>query len=237
MSGTSMATPIVSGTIALMKSLNENLTNEQIICILQSTGVAADGKIGNLIQLDKALKKVKAGGDCRIVSTGDVQVLLSWNNYNDLDLACLDPKGDMVWFKNKTVPSGGQLQIDMNAEDPYSKNPIENIYWPHGGAPNGTYEVYVWLYNQHEPNINATPYTITARHGGITDKFTGTIKKEDGRIRVCSFTLGNPGSPQNPGPRGNRRDSLQQEREHLQKQLDSVDKQLRRTRTNTNSIK
>ena len=61
MSGTSMAAPIVTGTIALMKSLNKNLTSEQVICILQSTGVAVDGNIGNLIQVDKALQKEQTG--------------------------------------------------------------------------------------------------------------------------------------------------------------------------------
>ena len=56
-----MAAPIVTGTIALMKSLNKNLTSEQVICILQSTGVAVDGNIGNLIQVDKALQKEQTG--------------------------------------------------------------------------------------------------------------------------------------------------------------------------------
>jgi len=66
MSGTSMAAPIISGAILLMKSLKRDLTNDQIICILQSTGLAADGKIGNVVQIDKALHKVLEGkfDDC-----------------------------------------------------------------------------------------------------------------------------------------------------------------------------
>lgn len=66
MSGTSMAAPIISGAVALMKSLNKTLTAEQVICILQSTGLTVNGKIGNLLQLDKALKKVQSGNytDC-----------------------------------------------------------------------------------------------------------------------------------------------------------------------------
>ena len=197
MDGTSMAAPIVSGGIALMKSLKEDLTAEQIICILQGTGVSVNGKIGNLIQLDKALQKVQSGdfSDCdsrsATPSTGDVQVLLSWNNYNDLDLACIDPKGNPVWYKNKRTPSGGQLEIDMNRDYPDSRTPIENIFWQPGTAPNGTYEIYLWLYKQHEPHINETPYTITVRYGNRTENFAGRIKKEDGRVQVCTFTLGN----------------------------------------------
>jgi hypothetical protein len=59
--GTSMAAPIVTGGVALIKGLNESLTAEQIICILQSTGLPAGSNVGKLIQLDKALEAVKSG--------------------------------------------------------------------------------------------------------------------------------------------------------------------------------
>ncbi|MDR1182842.1 MAG: S8 family serine peptidase, partial [Bacteroidales bacterium] len=64
MTGTSMAAPIVAGAVALMKSMNDTITTKQIICILQSTGVETRGNIGKLIQLDKALEKVKSGEEC-----------------------------------------------------------------------------------------------------------------------------------------------------------------------------
>ena len=93
-----------------MKSLNDNLTNKQILCILQATGVETQGNIGKIVQLDKALQKVKSGEavECTPTpSTGDVQVLLSWNNYNDFDLIVTDPYSESVWFKNRRVSSGG----------------------------------------------------------------------------------------------------------------------------------
>ncbi len=114
----------------------KTLTAEQIICILQGTGKPVEGKVGNLIQIDKALLKVQSGEftDCdsrpETPSTGDVQILLSWDNYNDLDLVCTDPNNETVWFKNKSIASGGKLEIDMNVNYPDSKTPIENIYWP-----------------------------------------------------------------------------------------------------------
>jgi subtilisin family serine protease len=61
MNGTSMAAPIVSGAVALMKSLNESLTSEQIKCILKATGLRTGNDIGELIQIDKALEMVKSG--------------------------------------------------------------------------------------------------------------------------------------------------------------------------------
>jgi subtilisin family serine protease len=154
MEGTSMAAPIVTGTIALMKSLNKDLTSEQIVCILQGTGKPTKGKIGNLIQIDKALQKVRSENTSacnnrpETPSTGDVQILLSWNNYNDLDLVCSAPNSETVWFKNKNVASGGKLEIDMNANYPDSQTPIENVYWPSGKAPYGTYSVYLVYYKK-----------------------------------------------------------------------------------------
>lgn len=55
--GTSMAAPIVSGAVALMKSVNPDLTNAQIIEILDRTGKTVDssGYIGKLIQVRDAL--------------------------------------------------------------------------------------------------------------------------------------------------------------------------------------
>jgi subtilisin family serine protease len=61
MTGTSMAAPIVSGGVALIKDLNESLSAKEIICVLQSTGLYTEKNIGRLIQLDKALEAVKNG--------------------------------------------------------------------------------------------------------------------------------------------------------------------------------
>ncbi len=239
MDGTSMAAPIVTGAVALMKSIKSTLTTKEIICILKSTGLPTQGNIGKLIQLDKALQKVKSGEvvDCTpIPSTGEVQILLSWNNYNDLDLCCTDPQEEKVWYKNKRVTSGGQLEIDMNIEYPDSKNPIENIYWPTGGAPNGTYNVYLLYFKKHEPNINETPYAIKVKYGGKTEEYVGVIKKEDNSLHICSFSLGNGNNIQNPPntlpnnpnlPENDRRNALLQQRERLQQELDRIDRELR----------
>ncbi|MFZ4548736.1 MAG: S8 family serine peptidase, partial [Bacteroidales bacterium] len=240
MDGTSMAAPIIAGAVALMKSLNNNLTNKQILCILQGTGLETQGNIGKLLQLDKALQKVKSGEavDCTPApSSGDVQVLLSWKNYNDLDLIVTDPNSESVWFKNRRVSSGGQLEIDMNMEYPDSKTPIENIYWQKGGAPNGTYNVYLLYFKQHE-NITANPYKITVKLGEKLEEYTGTINKEKEAIHICTFTLGNASGVQNPPnanpnnpdtpPANNHRTQLEQERDRLQKELDRVNNELRR---------
>lgn len=191
--GTSMAAPIVTGSVALMKSLKEDITPEQIICALQTTGESVNGEVGNCLRLDRALKKVQSDDftDCGPrPSTGDVQVLLSWGDYNDLDLACMDPNEDIVWYKNKHIASGGLLEIDMNVNPGGSRTPIENIYWPAGEAPYGTYHVLGWMYKQHEANITRSPYKLKVVYGNKTEEFEGTLSKSDGRKVLCSFTLG-----------------------------------------------
>ncbi|MEZ5013568.1 MAG: S8 family serine peptidase [Chitinophagales bacterium] len=200
MDGTSMAAPIISGAVALMKSLNDSLTSKQIICILQSTGLLTDGKIGKMLQLDKALQMVNSTGitNCTPTpSSGDVQVLLNWDTYNDLDLIVTDPSGESVWFKNRRVASGGQLEFDMNVEYPDSQTPMENIYWPKGGAPNGTYNVYLLYYKQHVDN-NENHYRIIVRCGENVNEYPGVIHKETEIIHVCSFSLGDPINNPNP---------------------------------------
>ena len=59
--GTSFSAPIIAGVVALMKSVNKDLTTAQIIEILQSTSVPVSGapEIGNLVQVNKALQKAK----------------------------------------------------------------------------------------------------------------------------------------------------------------------------------
>lgn len=61
--GTSMAAPIVAGSVALMKSIDPGLSTKQIIRILQETGKPRpeEQHIGPLIQIKDALQRVKDG--------------------------------------------------------------------------------------------------------------------------------------------------------------------------------
>lgn len=53
--GTSMAAPIVSGLVALMKSQKPDITIAEVIAILQKTGVKQNGNVPEMVQADKAL--------------------------------------------------------------------------------------------------------------------------------------------------------------------------------------
>ncbi len=60
--GTSMAAPIVTGCVAVLKSIEPNLEHDEIVELLQTTGKKVSDKnknIGNLVQLDNAVRKLK----------------------------------------------------------------------------------------------------------------------------------------------------------------------------------
>lgn len=59
--GTSMAAPIVTGTIALMKSIKKDLTVTQARNVLYKTGADVFGFIPPMVLVDKALQGVKHG--------------------------------------------------------------------------------------------------------------------------------------------------------------------------------
>ena len=50
-------------------------------------------------------------------SSGEVQISLTWNNRNDLDLQCVEPSGERIDGYNQASPSGGVLDVDMNTTD------------------------------------------------------------------------------------------------------------------------
>jgi hypothetical protein len=123
--------------------------------------------------------------------TGDVQISLMWNNFNDLDLHCIDPPGEQIFFGHKRSRSGGELDVDMNATLPLSDKPVENIYWPRGGAPAGKYQVFVNHYANHG-SPDPTDYRCEVGVQGKVQKFAGSLAHGDPPRLVYEFTIGQP---------------------------------------------
>lgn len=130
--------------------------------------------------------------------TGDVEVTLTWNNLNDLDLHVFDPNGQHIFFLQKVSnKTEGVLDVDQNSVPPYKDHPVEHIYWPSGRAPAGTYRVYVDHYLVHGGS-DPTDYTVTVKaNGRVSPPFHGSISQSEhiegqpGRL-VCEFTAGRP---------------------------------------------
>lgn len=116
------------------------------------------------------------------VGTGDIQISVAWDDTSDVDLHVFDPNGDHIFYGNKTVTSGGVLDLDGNAA--CVKNPLpgggtgyvsnENVVWPTGRAIAGQYKVVL---NYYSPCGSAsTDYVVTLqRVGASPEVFTGTF--------------------------------------------------------------
>jgi hypothetical protein len=122
-----------------------------------------------------------------VLGTGDVQVTLRWNNGADLDLHVTDPSGEEIYFGYPLATSGGELDVDANAGcagDP----PVENVFWPTGGAPTGSYSVSVHYYGACESTEPANYVVTILVNGQEVNSVTGTLSAEQGTAFIGEFS-------------------------------------------------
>ncbi|HEX3129186.1 MAG TPA: hypothetical protein VH394_17765 [Thermoanaerobaculia bacterium] len=80
----------------------------------------------------------------RTAGTGDIAFRLVWDGQSDLDLYVEDPAATCIFFGQRDSTTGGLLDVDCNAgSDRVCEHPVENVYWPTGTAPAGTYLYWV----------------------------------------------------------------------------------------------
>lgn len=120
--------------------------------------------------------------------SGDVQVTLIWFNVNDLDLHCVEPSGVEIFYARRTSPSGGMLDVDMNAGFGRTDRPVENIFWPKGRAPLGKYKVYV---NHYSNNGGRDPseYKVSILVGSDRKEYSGTISRFQPKRLIAEFDV------------------------------------------------
>lgn len=81
--------------------------------------------------------------------TGDIQISLSWNTYDDIDLYVdhwINNNAESISWHNRLGNLGGMLDIDMNAGVFRQQNPIENVFWPLNTNPSGGFKVGVHFF-------------------------------------------------------------------------------------------
>jgi hypothetical protein len=121
------------------------------------------------------------------MGTGDVQVTLTWNANADIDLHVKDPSGAEVDYNNPTVSSGGELDLDNKCSNFVMSKP-ENIYWPTGKAPAGTYEVSVIYYADcGETPTGPVDWTVTTKVNEKVNTFRGTLDNVGDTQEVTTF--------------------------------------------------
>jgi len=113
------------------------------------------------------------------VASGPLQVSLSFNKGDDLDLHVVTPAGPEIYWEAKTELTGGKLDLDSNAScSVLSGVNSENIAWPIGTKPGaGTYKVRVDFYQ----SCSSTPvnYTVKVVNCGAVTSFSGSFQPSD----------------------------------------------------------
>ena len=114
--------------------------------------------------------------------TGLLQVSLSWDQENDVDLHLIDPSGEEIYYGNPVSVTGGQLDVDSNAGCSIDNINNENIYYEDSSdvtIPSGEYEVLVNLWSNCSVASN-TNYTVVAYYGGNLIGTTSGSNPNDG---------------------------------------------------------
>lgn len=82
------------------------------------------------------------------LGTGDVQATLIWSGDSDMDLHVVEPNGEEISYTSKLSSTGGTLDHDdIPTCGSGAGDHVENIFWPTGEAPPGSYNVFVRFYN------------------------------------------------------------------------------------------
>lgn len=137
---------------------------------------------------DKIASRLSAAG----AKTGDIQISISWDNTNDIDL-WVEYKNHNLYEKIGWISprgkSGGWLDIDMNAHPQFLTNAaVENIFWPFGGGQKGTYTIHLNFF--HQWNIsNVTPVDVRIIIGKKIIKKQIILRRPGEFVKIHTFRL------------------------------------------------
>jgi competence protein ComGC len=123
------------------------------------------------------------------VVSGPVQITLTWDDYNDLDLYIYTPSKEEISFRKRRSQCGGRLDIDMNKK-PLSNAPIENVVWAKS-PPEGMYKVFVHFHRHHDRDDTqaTTTYKLRVRVWDEEKHYSGMITFGSALEHVVSFSV------------------------------------------------
>lgn len=98
------------------------------------------------------------------VQSGAVQITLGWSTGADIDLYVIDPFNEEISYRNTNSSSGGHLDRDARGACT-NGDTTENVYFPQGNAPRGTYRVAVHYFSNCQAAA-VTPVTLSIMVGG-----------------------------------------------------------------------
>lgn len=106
---------------------------------------------------------------------GPLQIVLGWDDVNDLDLAVQCPNGQRISFQQRSA-CGGELDVDANVGPPFTSQAVENVRFGSQPAP-GRYRIFVTNFPRAQQMGPArSPFRVTVRQEGRPDRvITGTV--------------------------------------------------------------
>jgi hypothetical protein len=138
---------------------------------------------------DSIKERVKqAGGNV----TGDVCCRLSWSNYDDLDFHMKESSRYEINFQNKGIvsPNGGTLDVDMNAGQGTTRQPVENIFYRDKKKMRlGEYTLYVHQYCKRD--TKDTGFEVEIDVGGEVTQFAYDGAMPTGKVVEVAKIINN----------------------------------------------
>ena len=211
--GTSMASPIVAGCVALMKSKNPNLTNDDIIRVLQETGIPSPSDVANIVNFHKAMDAVPGDGsrpvmpgapDCDAVRKRYQELLDELNRLKRDYPECTAPSDTLVIPPS---PEYGDLTGLWKSTTPLFNTEGEEVtvYYSFDGGPHGKFILVDPSGTRFEASLDVTIngdeikffQTDYATAAGVDSQYIPytTICRPDPKTRVADCVATNQEDP------------------------------------------
>jgi hypothetical protein len=104
---------------------------------------------------------------------GKLEIILAWEDRNDLDLHVRCPSGEQIFYDHRTA-CGGTLDVDANANpDRSTDTPAEHVSFA-DPAP-GRYQVVVVAYVMNRAGRTSSPFRVTIHQEGQPDRVVSGV--------------------------------------------------------------
>jgi len=126
-----------------------------------------------------------------------LQASLVWNDIADLDLSCITPDDERIYYGHKNSECGGWLDVDMNVgAHNASEEPVENIFF--ASAPSGRFRFIVKNFSTHTRSTNpkyadsgrSVKFRLFLTRNGEVECYDGSLKNHQ---EVTCFDFENQG--------------------------------------------
>lgn len=129
----------------------------------------------------------------QLLTTSGMNVSLSWNTSDDLDIEVRDPVGGSLYWTTPSVDSGGTLSVNANQGCVVTTpTPLETASWSPGGIPTGSYEVIVYFEEACAGGAPVEFNIVATVDGRASTPLTATVNPGD--TFVTAFEIGADGS-------------------------------------------